>query len=84
MRVSVQLRFRDSEQRWGRSVYVDPTVRTVQVPIGGMRAIGSVAGERPNATAATALLFVIDLTNASPGTSGWLTIRRPALGVLVR
>lgn len=74
-RLSVQLRFAgDPSARWGRSVYLDSTDRTIIVPIDDMRrADGPVA--RPDVRRATSLLFVVDLTNARPGDAGTIRLR---------
>jgi hypothetical protein len=72
MRLSVQLRApkgRDGE-RWQRSVYVDSTPRDVVVPFDDMRATGDTASPRAAVAAIDTLLFVVDRTNAAPGTAG--------------
>jgi hypothetical protein len=70
MRVSVQLRFADQRAtRWARSVYLSPEGQRVTVPFAefvladGDRAV-------PASSSASAILFVVDLTNARPGQSG--------------
>jgi hypothetical protein len=70
MRVSVQLRFPTTERRWVTSVYVDSTSRTIVVPIRGMRPADRDAGPMPDPATARSLLFVVDLTNAAPGSGG--------------
>jgi hypothetical protein len=75
MRVSVQFRFPGSEQRWIKSVYLDAQPRTIVVPVGEMVPAERQAGAvRPDPSAARSLLFVVDLTNASPGSQGSFTI----------
>ena len=75
MRVSVQLRFaEDQEQRWGTSIYLDRTVRWVEVPLRGLRPADGRMAERPPISRATSLLFVVDLTNARPGDRGSFTV----------
>ena len=79
MRVSVQLRFRGRGDRWVRSVYLSPEPRAVHVRISDLVPAGSGGATRPDVREATALLFVVDLTNAAPGASGWFDISGPAL-----
>jgi hypothetical protein len=80
MRVSVQLRFAGDHARWGRSVYVDSAERDVRVPVSSLRPMdpGGPAG-RPSLADAATLLFVVDLTNATPGARGSLTLTDVAL-----
>jgi hypothetical protein len=75
LRVSVQLRFPPADERWGTSVYLDATPRTVFVPLAAMVAADAPRGTAPPAGAARSLLFVVDLVNAKPGDSGSLTVR---------
>jgi hypothetical protein len=74
MRLSVQLRFPDNEQRWRKSVYLDGDRRGVVVPVEAMVPAERLAGAMPDPASARSLLFVVDLTNASPGTVGSFTI----------
>ncbi len=74
MRVSVQLRFPGTERRWGKSVYLDPDSRTVVVPVGEMRAAEGDGASMPDSSTARSLLFVVDLTNAAPGSRGSFSI----------
>ncbi len=76
MRLSVQLRTADG-RRWGRSYYVDPEGSALRVPVSALRPIGSATGSL-DATQATSLLLVIDLTNAAPGRTGTLTVHGSA------
>lgn len=70
MRVSVQLRFAGSGgERWARSVYLSETSRRVELDLNALVALDGTAA-RPPQTSATSLLFVVDLTNARPGTAG--------------
>jgi hypothetical protein len=74
MRVSVQLRFNDdASARWGRSVYLDPAERTIELDMKSFRA-ASGAQPMPPLSGATSLLFVVDLVNAMPGAKGSFTI----------
>jgi hypothetical protein len=72
LRVSVQLRFESAGgARWRRSVYVDADGESTEVPVAGL-----VGADRPEpvppARTASSLLFVVDLTNALPGSSNQL------------
>jgi hypothetical protein len=75
MRLSVQLRFPGDEQRWVKSVYLDGDPRLVVVPVETMVPAERLAGAMPHPASARSLLFVVDLTNASPGLVGSFTIR---------
>jgi hypothetical protein len=78
-RVSVQLRYPGGGgQRWGRSVYLDPQRRDIVVSLDDMTPADHQSGPAPDSSRATALLFVVDLTNALPGTAN--TIRIGSLG----
>jgi hypothetical protein len=83
LRVLVQLRFgEDGNARWGKSVYVDQTLRQIIVPLSRLRLLGSDGAPPdpaqpvtiPAISRATSLLFVIDLTNALPGSEGTLMV----------
>jgi hypothetical protein len=79
IRLSVQLRFNEAaESRWGRSIYLDQNERQVQIPLGRLRPSGS-SGIRPPLSRATSALFVVDLTNTSPGSEGGFTLRNVRL-----
>jgi hypothetical protein len=66
-RVSVQLRSGPrGEARTGKSVYLDESPRTIDVPVGALRAITGTGSAGPPSS----VLLVIDLTNARPGASG--------------
>ena len=82
LRVSVQLRFGNDEERWGRSVYLDGTARPQQILVADMRPAGKSAANIPDTSRVTALLFVVDLTNAAPGAAGWFGVQHPSLGVV--
>lgn len=73
MRVSVEVRDTDG-LRWGRSFYVDPGGTTVEARLADFRPIGQGTPVAPNPHSIHALLLVVDLTNASPGQSGTLTV----------
>jgi hypothetical protein len=73
MRISIQVRTADS-RRWGQSVYLDPSDRLYRIPLAAMRSMdgGSAA---PATSSLTAVLLVVDLTNAVPGSAGEFTVR---------
>jgi len=75
LRLSVQVRASavNADLRWRRSVYVDETARTVDVPVDQMAPVGRSVpqGERPRAGE---LLFVVDRVNATPGSAGTVWI----------
>jgi hypothetical protein len=76
-RISVQLRYGGGGgQRWGRSVYLDPTPRDIVVPVNELLPADRQTGPPPPATTATSLLFVADLTNAMPGSANTIRISR--------
>jgi len=86
MRLSVQLRAPQSPagERWQRSVYVDPQPRDLTVFLDDLRPIGSTSSWTLDLAKADSLLFVIDTTNARPGTSGHVrleSVRWAATGV---
>ena len=74
MRVSVQLRF-SGGARWVKSVYMEPQERQVVVRVGEMVAADGAYGPIPASKTATSLLFVVDLVNTKPGSSGSFTVR---------
>ena len=74
MRVSVQLRFPSSERRWVSSVYLDPTERTLIVPVASMHPAERDGGPMPPPQTARSILFVVDLINARPGEAGEFSI----------
>jgi hypothetical protein len=78
MRVSVQVRAADGvDRRWGRSVYLDRTSRTATVHFNDMSNITGVGAT--DLQKANTLLFVVDTTNTSPGTSGTISFSEIAL-----
>jgi hypothetical protein len=78
-RVSVQLRYPNGGgERWARSVYLDSQPRTINVSLDDMVPADRQTGPAPDPLSATSLLFVVDLTNALPGTAN--TIRIAGLG----
>ncbi|HSC26254.1 MAG TPA: hypothetical protein VLD67_03210 [Vicinamibacterales bacterium] len=78
-RLSVQVRTHGPEQRWRKSIYVDTVPRRISVPVAELIPVpGAGSLDRRSVTS---LLFVVDLTNARPGTSGNLRISDVAFGV---
>jgi hypothetical protein len=82
MRISVQIRVAvkpSEDERWQRSVYIDTTdgERTIYfddfTPIGDTRTYG------PPLANVHSIVFVIDMTNTKPGTSGRLWIKNVSL-----
>lgn len=83
MRVSVQLRYPAGggrEQRWGRSVYLDTNPRTVSISLDEMVPMEQQGGAAPPVAEARSLIFVVDLVNAVPGSSGNFRIANVLLG----
>ena len=73
-RISAQLRYgNDARNRWRRSFYVDQEEREVRISLADLRPADQ-SGPRPLIERATSLLFVVDLTNAVPGSQGTFTI----------
>ena len=76
MRMSVQLRAPGEpvEKRWRRSVFVDETLRSFSIRFDDMRPLGSSSSTHPALGGVRDVLFVIDRTNARPGSNGqiWL------------
>lgn len=82
MRISVQLRVGatpSAEERWQRSVYIDATDREHTVYFDDLTPVGVTQTWRPPLADVQGILFVIDLTNTRPGTSGRLWIKSAAL-----
>ena len=78
-RVSIQLRYpAEGRPRWGTSVYVDSTPRDLVVAVDRMRPLDRQTGMAPE-SGPTALLLVVDLTNARPGDSNTIQVEEVAL-----
>jgi hypothetical protein len=71
-RMSVQARQPHSGGRWQKSVYLDAETRDIVVRFSEMLPVGDSGTFDPSQ--ADTVLFVLDLNNANPGTSGALTI----------
>lgn len=81
-RLWVQLRLSDSltGQRWGRSVYLDSTSRTVRIPVHDFAPLEpGASASRPNTVQVRAILVVIDTVNSAPGRAGEVLIERVGL-----
>jgi hypothetical protein len=76
LRLSVQLRVPRQEQgeRWHRSVYLDPTPRTVMVYFDDLTPRGATSERRPPLSEVQSVLFVVDTVNTSVGTNGQIWI----------
>jgi len=75
MRVSVQLRAPGGEgERWHRSVYLDRTPRTIDLPFADFRPVSRTSAAQPVLSKVDAVLFVIDAVNTKIGSNGQLTI----------
>jgi hypothetical protein len=77
MRLSVQLRAAVSpteQERWQRSIYLEPTDREITVFFDDFSPIGTTRTFKPPLADVGSIVFAIDTTNTSPGTSGrvWL------------
>jgi hypothetical protein len=70
MRLSVQLRFPGTERRWVKSVYLDPGLRKILVRVSEMVPAERDGATMPDPATARSILFVVDLTNATPDSSG--------------
>jgi hypothetical protein len=76
-RMSVQLRMPAAGAdgaRWRRSFYLDDQPRDITIFLDDVRPIGATPSARPDLARVTDLLFVVDTTNAHPGTSGHVEI----------
>jgi hypothetical protein len=74
-RVSVQLRYATGGgERWGRSIYLDSQPRAIVVPVDDLAPADRQTGPVPDPSSAAALLFVVDLTNATPGATNTIRI----------
>jgi len=75
MRVSVQLRAPGEEgERWRRSVYLDRTPRTIELPFADFRPVSKTSAAQPVLSKVDAVLFVVDAVNAKIGSNGQITI----------
>ena len=80
MRVSVQLRSDEAApDRWQRSVYVDRFDQDRTVFFDDMTPVGATRSAKAPLDRVRALLFVVDLVNTKPGTSGQIWIKNLSL-----
>jgi hypothetical protein len=78
MRVSVQLRAPvnpNYQERWERSVYLEPTDRPISVFFDDMTPIGTTQTYRPQLPNVRSIVFAVDRTNTNAGTSGRIWFR---------
>jgi hypothetical protein len=78
MRISVQLRAPvnpDYQERWERSVYLEPTDRKVSVFFDDMTPVGTTQTYRPPLPKVQSIVFAVERTNTKAGTSGRLWLR---------
>jgi hypothetical protein len=73
-RLSVQIRRPHVDERWRRSIFVDSSPRLVRIPFDDFRPVRSDSAPHPDLATLDALMFVVDLTNAKPGSGGWFSI----------
>lgn len=80
MRISVQMREPQGDgRRWQRSVYVDATPRTIDVPFSEMRGIEAGRDAPLDPSKVTTLLLVVDTVNALPGSAGEFQVGQVAV-----
>ena len=82
MRISVQARATREgadPDRWQRSIYLDEQTREHTVRFSDMRPIATPLGATPRPESVYTLVFVVELTNNKPGSSGRLWIRSAEL-----
>jgi hypothetical protein len=69
---------RDGE-RWGKTFYVDETLRPIELGFADFQPLGFVSSERPDFVRVDSLLLVIDTLNSRPGAAGVIEIADLAL-----
>lgn len=75
MRVSIQLRAPGGEgERWRRSIYLDATPRTVDIPFNEFRPVDSTSSALPVLGKIDSILFVVDTINNRLGSNGTIQI----------
>jgi hypothetical protein len=79
MRVSVQVRTEDAKERWQRSIYVDTSDQRRTVVFDDMTPVGATSSPRPRLDRIGSVLFVVETTNAKPGSSGRLWVKAATL-----
>jgi hypothetical protein len=82
LRLSVQARVAvspDGDERWQRSVYVDPAGAVRTVFFDDLTPVGPTRAPRPPLDQVHSLVLVIDMTHSRPGAAGWLRITAASL-----
>jgi hypothetical protein len=82
MRVSVQLRANvtgGEPQRWQRSLYVEPDDRERTIFFDDMTPVGETHSAVAPLADVRSLMFIVDTTNAKPGSSGRVWLRNVRL-----
>jgi hypothetical protein len=76
MRLWIQVRASTMGQgeRWGHSIYLDETFRTVEVFLEAFEPLGATSSPTPPLDAVDALLLVVDTLNSRPGAAGQVHI----------
>jgi hypothetical protein len=69
---------RDGE-RWGKTFYVDETLRPIELRFADFQPLGVVSSARPDFDRVDSLLLVIDTLNSRPGAAGVIEIADLAL-----
>ena len=69
---------RDGE-RWGKTFYVDETLRVIELRFADFQPLGLVSSERPEVERVDSLLIVIDTLNSRPGAAGVLEFAEVSL-----
>lgn len=60
-------------RRWGRSIYLDTTPRTITLPLAAFLPLEPGSPQQPALSEVTALLLVADTTHNRPGDRGEVT-----------
>lgn len=80
VRLWVQFRMPSTrDERWGRSIYLDSTPRSITVRMSELTPQGFSANRRPNVAKVKALLMVVDTLNTPPGAHGVVHLSNVAL-----
>ena len=82
LRISVQVRVAvtpDEDERWQRSVYIDPDAAERTVYFDDLRPVGATRTRQPPLADVHSLVLAIDTTNTKPGSSGRLWVSAAAL-----
>jgi hypothetical protein len=73
-RIWTQLRSDDPGHRWGRTFYLDSSVRGFDMALAEFQGMGSDATTLPPLKDVDSVLLVVDTLNSHPGTSGVIQI----------